>query len=516
MKGYDDQTIIACSSGLVTCAISIVRISGRNFFPEIQKFISTDLTKLKPRHASFCEITSGTETLDEVVIVWFKGPASYNGEDILEISAHGNPLNINRIIETFLSVDSIRPAMPGEFSLRAVNNNKLSLSQVEGLDLLLNANSIFALNQGYSVLSGRLKAQFEELYDSFIHHRSSMELGFDFLEDVGEEQFDLQLKESFKRLDSIVKNLASHIADQNYNLIKPEVALVGLPNSGKSSLFNLLVGTKRSIVSEIAGTTRDYITEDLNIDNSIYKLIDTAGVRKATDAIEEEGISRALEIAKTAFYKILLINPQNFDENYFLQISEIEFDEIIFTHSDSTNFYNKVSECLSILMKFQSGPIEPYNFAPIEPREDAPIGPVKFGPIEPNLLAPIEPFRKSSESGSIEPLSIAPIGPLISKSCIASLVGDNEELISSISLNISLKYQTIMTFDPILISRHIDSIKNIHSALVTYEGIFNTEQDLSIISSELNILGRCISELIGIVSPDDVLHNIFDNFCIGK
>lgn len=512
MKGYDDQTIIACSSGLVTCAISVIRISGKNFFSEIQQFISSDLSLLKPRESKFCRITFNNQILDEVVIVWFKGPSSYNGEDILEISAHGNPLNIKRIIDAFLSIDSIRAAMPGEFSLRAVNNNKLSLSQVEGLDLMLNANSIFALDQGYSVLSGRLKAQFEELYDSFVDHRSSMELGFDFLEDIGEEQFSFKLKESFNRLESIIKNLNDHIADQNYNLIKPEVALVGLPNSGKSSLFNLLIGTKRSIVSDIAGTTRDYITEDLSIDNSIYKLIDTAGVRDAIDSIEEEGIARAIEIAKTAFYKILLINPVNFDESYFFKIKDIDFDEIIFTHSDSKGFYDHVSRCLVILGNLKTGsiepntsaPIEPKTSGPIEPSKNAPIEPLKYGPIEPKLLAPIEPEQ------------LAPIGPIIKKSCIASLIGDNSDLSASIHSNISTKYQSIMNFDPILISRHIDSVKNIHSALISYEEIFNTEEDLSIISSELNILGRCISELIGIVSPDDVLHNIFDNFCIGK
>jgi tRNA modification GTPase len=258
------------------------------------------------------------------------------------------------------------------------------------------------------------------------------------------------------------------------------------------------VGSNRSIVSDIAGTTRDYISEDINIDNNIFKLIDTAGVRDAADAIEEEGISRAIQVVDNAFYKILIVNPFNFNADYYSKISHFSFNHIIYSHSDQKNFDAQVVKCTSIIDSFKVGPVEPSCFAPIEPEN-------KSGPIEPG-----------DNFGPIEPKQVAPIGPSKVKSSIASLVGENEVLKKEIYKDISKKFSEILDFDPILISRHIDSIKTIYASCLVYNEIVGTEEDLSIISSELTILGHCISELIGIVSPDDVLHNIFDNFCIGK
>jgi tRNA modification GTPase len=270
--------------------------------------------------------------------------------------------------------------------------------------------------------------------------------------------------------------LKSRILNSGVNLINPDIVLVGQPNAGKSSLFNKLLSDNRAIVSEIAGTTRDFITEKINIFNNFYSLIDTAGLRVTSDSIEEEGIKRAYQILDKAFYKILLINPFEYDKNFFDGFALNKFDIIIFTHNDREGFENLSNIITSDL----------------------------------NLAGPIEPLSESS-LGPIEPKPNILNGPIG-----ANLLDESRLLVEYISFLVNKKYLLISNKEPIIIDRHIDTINKIYEKLEKYSLLHKNTKDISIISSEFNIIGHCISELIGIVSPDDVLHNIFENFCIGK
>lgn len=483
----NNSPIIACSTGSISnSAIAIIRISGKDYLHLINHLFNIDLLTIKPRYATYCSFLDFSgEKVDDIVLTYFKGPNSYNGEDILELGVHGNQINIERIISDVVKIDTFKRAKPGEFTLRALNHGKLSLNQVEGLDLLLNANNIFSLKQGFSLLSGRLKDSFISLHKSYLKHRSSVEFGFDFLDDIGEEQFLAQLNSSFTELKNNIHKLYSHVANDNFSLIKPEIVLYGMPNAGKSTLFNLLLKSDRAITSEIAGTTRDFLREDIRIGDNIFSLIDTAGIRStlsgAVGGIEAMGINRAIKLASDAFYKILIINPFEFDIEYFSTLKNIEFDEIIITHSDSVGFEGVLADLYKQFSYF--GPIEPKKDGPIEPRNDGPIEPRKDGPIEPK---------------------------------ICNLLEDTSGVLQEITVGIHRKYLKLVDFDPILIQRHSESIKNIYHGFSTYEEVFNVEDDMAVIASELSGLGHCISELLGIVSVDDVLHNIFENFCIGK
>lgn len=456
----NDDQIIACSSGTHSnSAISIIRLSGFENLNFLKDCISISTYEIKTRFAHYCSLKDLDKKLDDIILTYFKAPNSYNGENILELSVHGNLLNVERIIDFFVHKKSFRRAYPGEFSYRALRNKKLNLSQVEGLDLLLNANSFYALEQGNSLLSGELKESYLNLYKSFLNHKSAVEMSIDFLEDMGEEQANENFSKSLNILKENIDSLVNRCRSNTKNILKPDICLLGKPNSGKSSLFNSLLRSDRAIVSDLEGTTRDFIKEDINIDNVIFSLIDTAGIRKSNDEIEMIGVTKALKVFEDAFFKVVLINPKNYEK---ATISNNKFDLIIITHKDSNNKLDSFLEDLSGSM-----------------------GAVKSGSIEPKVLF-LDTRNLTNEDN------------LFIKSAIIE------------------KFNVALQNKPITISRHKDLILSINDLLLKYQKLLTEIDDISIISSELNIIGHCVSELVGIIKPEEVLNNIFDNFCIGK
>lgn len=458
----DDKPIIACSSSVASnSAISLIRISGFEDIKDFQKVLSRDLSKIVARKVYYCNLIKGEKVIDSIVFTYFKAPYSYNGENILELSIHGNVLNVNRVIKLFIDTFDLRHAKPGEFSYRALKNQKLNLSQIEALDLFLNSKSQYGLDLGNSLMNGSLSKLYNSLYQAYLTHKGSVELGIDFLEDVGEENFKNNLKLSLNQLEIIVGELNSRVNINPNSILNPKIILIGNTNSGKSSLFNNLLKRNRAIVSDIRGTTRDYISEQILVNNTQFEIIDTAGLRETSDVIEKQGIENVKELMTDSFFKIHVINP--FDN--FEKLDDI--DLVVCTHKD--------------------GPIEPNN-------GNGPIGPkVKSGPIEP--IKKIYPDKKIL---------------FIDNNRFESMV---EEAIFKAIFN---KFQLLIHNKPILIPRHKQVISDIYHELKAYNKICLKEEDIAIISAELNIIGHSIEELIGIVTVDKVLGNIFDNFCIGK
>lgn len=452
---YSDEPIIACSTGnLAHSAMAVLRISGFKELLSFQKFFKLDLGKISPRRVYYTQLTNEKAPIDDICLTYFAGPKSYNGENILELSVHGNLLNIERILHLFTEEGGCRMAAPGEFTYRALKNKKLTLSQVEGLDLFLNANTGYALDQGLSLLGGNLHETYQELFELFLKHKASLELFIDFADDVGEEQAQKHFNETLKQFQRKFEGLARRVAPMEHNLVQPEVVLAGLPNSGKSSFFNQLLSEERAIVSPIAGTTRDYLSESISIEGVKYKLIDTAGVRESSDVIEAEGVRRTKNIIRQSFFSILLINPLEMVEG-FEELVKNHFDLMYFTHVDLPGF--------------------------VEAKEAL--------------------VKKHPQLGSIGAINI-----------LGADRSWEKELFSSINK----KYLNTISHKPILLDRHKSLILKAQQNLETYVNTAAYEQDVAILSSELNTLGHCISELIGIISPDQILNSIFANFCIGK
>ncbi len=459
----DEKPIIACSTPTTSnSAIGKIRICGFSDLSDLKSYFLQDVTQIIPRKASILEIGSEGKILDEAVCTFFKAPNSYNGENILELDVHGNQLNLRRILDFFVEKENIRMAYPGEFTYRALVNKKMTLSQVEGLDLLINAQSSLAFDEGMATLRGELAEKYRELFDLFLRLKSSLELSIDFLEDMGEENAQREFSNSLLEFSNLVSHLFERTRSDVNSLLTPTVVLLGQTNAGKSSLFNQLLLNNRSIVSSMAGTTRDYVSEPLFIENTNFKLVDTAGIRETIDQIERFGIEKALDQIKNAFFKILVVNP--FDKSELHLLEHIPVDLVVFTHADQKGFSTE-------------GIVIPGNPKMISINL-GPIGPDKGGPIGPGM-----------ESG--------PIGPKIKK-------------------EIMEKFKDLTKSNPILIERHRHVIGEIYEKTNRFQEVAKVETDAAILSHELNLLGIKVSDLIGIVSPEEVLTRIFSNFCIGK
>ena len=450
---YSNDLIIACS----TCtqahaALAVIRISGFNdlaVFKGLFRFSGP----IEPRRVYYTQLIHQNEVIDDICLTFFKAPHSFNGENILELSVHGNTLNVERILNLFIE-QGCRLASPGEFTYRALKNKKLSLSQVEGLDLFLNANSGFALDQGLSLLSGQLHQIYDELYDLFLKHKSALELSIDFIDDVGEETAHSYLHSSLQDFKKKFEQLHRRVLPLDINLIQPEIVIAGLPNSGKSSLFNLLLRDDRAIVSSQAGTTRDFLSEIVVISGVKYKIFDTAGIRSSEDFIEAEGIKRSRAKMANSFFKILLINPFEMDPE-FNSFAHQSFDAVYFTHSDLDGFNEARSKVLN-----------QYPF-----------------------LGPMGAFD------------------------LNNFTANNENDLFAI---INKKYLNLTKDKPILLDRHKTLINQVHLQLEGYVNLISYETDVAVISHELNTLASCLTELLGIVSPDQVLHSLLYKTCIVK
>ena len=477
--------IIACSTGIqFNCAIALIRLSGFDSIEGLRAF-TTLSAPIEPLRAYPTKVINPKtqEILDHIVMTYFEGPRSYTGEHILELSVHGNALNVQRIIKVFCDEAGFFMAYPGEFTYRALVNKKLSLPEVEGLDLLLNASSEFALKQSMEILGGEVNRAFLKLKETFTAFRASVELFIDFSEDVGEEEAMDHMEKSFQQCLAVVKKLTLRVG-HGEGLFSPCVSLVGRPNSGKSTLFNALLGERRSIVSEQEGTTRDYVSEFINYRGVRYRLTDTAGLREVSrDLLEREGMERVSGVLKKSFFKILIFNPHyRGKETPIEALEETEFDLLIVTHTDKGAegvAPRGVGRELSAKKVLWTGLSQ---------------GMVK-------VFAPIEPYRGQlvAPMGAEEPFDFSkrPFG--------GEILGDVHQ-----------KFEEMASKNPFLVQRHSILIEQIHHDLESLGNLLRSQRDVGILSSEISIVGHKIHELVGLVSPEEVLSSLFSNFCIGK
>ena len=306
-----NDTICALITAPGTASISVIRVSGPATFPVVASFFDRPD---KLHNASSHSLVFGTfldaekRPVDEVLLSIFRTPKSYTGEDIIEISCHGNPLIADRILSTLLT--RTRLANPGEFTLRAFLNNKMDLSRAEAVNDLIVANSSKASEAALMQVKGYLSRHLQELLDEISDARLRCELAIDF-SDQGLPQIDLD--DLAARIRNI-RDKASALHEEGSHARKlregVRICLAGAPNSGKSSLFNAFLKQNRAIVTPHPGTTRDYLEESFSLSGYPIVLVDTAGLRESKDSIEQEGISRSYELMKTSDFILFLYETE--------------------------------------------------------------------------------------------------------------------------------------------------------------------------------------------------------------
>ena len=288
------ETIVACSTPPGRGAISVIRLSGDKALSIIQK-----ITKNKPKKETSLLNFPLDEGLNEkCVLTIFKSPNSYTGEDVVEISTHGNPLIVEKVIDKCLN-SGAKIAKPGEFTLRAFLNNKLTLDQSEAVVEIINANSKASLKAAQNSLDGGLKVKISKVQEKLREVRVLVETLIDFVDEDIEVYLDeiidkiVEFKRFFKTFDEDMKSYSSISGDV-------KVVVIGPPNSGKSTLINAIIGEKVSIVNKERGTTRDVVSSSCEIDGIRFIFKDTAGIHETSNKIEEEGIKLSKKALKSA------------------------------------------------------------------------------------------------------------------------------------------------------------------------------------------------------------------------
>ncbi len=458
MNVITDDTIVALSTPNGVGAIGIIRLSGPEAITLSEKILpGIKLSGSAGHTMHFGIIKDGNEVLDEAVAGLFKAPHSFTCEDVVEISCHGSPYILQKVLQLLLTKGA-RLAQPGEFTMRAFFNGRFDLSQAEAVSDLIASETKsahhLAMNQMRGGFSGELKILREEL----IHFASLIELELDFSEEDVEFANRPQLLGLLDKMQAKIKKLCDSFYFGNVLKNGVSVVIAGRPNAGKSTLLNALLNEERAIVSDIPGTTRDTIEETLIINGIAFRLTDTAGIRKSKDIIEKQGVERTMQKIEQASVVLYLFDAEN-----------MSVDEVV---EDIDNLKGNVdTSILPVANKVDLGGGKIYSD--------------KFkGIADLNFI--------SAKSGhGLEPLKL---------SLFETVVGGN-------NLN-----------DGVILSnvRHYEELKatlqNLHKAKIGIENKLSGELVASDIRSALNHLG----EITGEVTTDDLLGNIFGKFCIGK
>jgi tRNA modification GTPase len=447
----EKDTIVANATPLMPSAVSIIRISGEKAF-DIGKKLSNKKSDIKERTAYFSKIFDrNNEVIDEGLVLFFKSPKSFTGEDVVEIQTHGSVPVVKKIISEAIYYGA-RFAEPGEFTKRAFLNGKIDLTQAEAIAQLIEAKSEKASKAAVNILEGKLNKKINNLKNQLMELISLIEAELNFPEDVEEIDFDL-IKTNLIDVSNQINDLLKTYKKGQIIREGIRLAIVGRPNVGKSSLFNSFIGYERAIVSEIKGTTRDFIEESLIIQGVPVKLLDTAGIRKTEDKIENLGIKLAKDKIKEADIVIFV-----FDVYEGLTKEDLEIYEEI-KYKNPIVVGNKIDLHLDKIN-------EKYYFKDII-------------------------FLSSKTLQGFDKL----------ENEISKRVGLLEYHDDEIFINL----------------RHFEILKQADEKIKKIiENLQNYEEFKEILILEIQEIEKLLKEIIGEITTEDILGNIFSNFCIGK
>lgn len=375
---FQTDTIAAIATAMTPSGIGIIRISGDEAVSITDRiFEAAGKKKLKdlPSHTiHYGHIKDGEDVIDEVMILLMRAPKSYTREDTVEIDCHGGVYVMKRILETVIKYGA-RPAEPGEFTKRAFLNGRIDLSQAESVIDVIHAKNEFALKSSMNQLSGALSDEVKELRGQVLHEIAFIESALDDPEHISLEGYPQELEQKVTSIHSRIETLLKN--SENGRILKEGIStvIVGKPNAGKSSLLNTLVGEERAIVTDIAGTTRDVLEEQMNLNGIILNIIDTAGIRSTDDVVEKIGVDKARKYLKDADLVIYVVDTSTpLDENDF-EIIEMLKDRkaiILLNKSDLSPLITK-TEMKEAVEKQNGRSEEPIRMISISAKEQTGI-----------------------------------------------------------------------------------------------------------------------------------------------
>ena len=337
------DTIAAIATAMTPSGIGLVRISGEDALTIIQKIYRSpknrkNLFECSSHTIHYGYIYDGDEMIDEVMVLLMKAPNTYTREDTVEIDCHGGVFVMKRILETVIKYGA-RPAEPGEFTKRAFLNGRIDLSQAESVIDVIQSKNEFALKSSLNQLKGAVLQNIKAIRGNIIHEIAYIESALDDPEHISLDGYGEALKEKITVISEQIQKLLD--SADNGRILKEGIStvIVGKPNAGKSSLMNILVGEDRAIVTDIAGTTRDILEEQINLGGISLNIIDTAGIRNTSDVVEKIGVSKAKEYAAKADLTIYVIDSSTeLDENDFeiMELLDEQHSIVLLNKSDLT------------------------------------------------------------------------------------------------------------------------------------------------------------------------------------
>ena len=348
------ETIAAISSGMTSSGIGIVRLSGDNAISVVDSIFvpkNKSLSESKSHTIHFGTIEKDGEIIDEVLVLLMKAPNTYTKEDVVEIDCHGGITVVRKIYETVLSC-GVRPAEPGEFTKRAFLNGRIDLSQAESVMGVISSESDMALSASLSNLQGRLSNEIKDLREKIIYENAFIESALDDPEHISLDGYPEKLRVIVSEIKERLEKLLSTFRDGELLREGIKTVIVGKPNAGKSSVWNTLIGKEKAIVTDIAGTTRDILEETINLQSIILKLIDTAGIRDASDKIEQIGIEKSISSISDADLILYVVDSSvQLDENDKLIIDKLQNKPVVIIYNktdlDSAISKSDILDCLN-------------------------------------------------------------------------------------------------------------------------------------------------------------------------
>ncbi len=456
------DTIAAIATGMTPSGIGIIRVSGEDAFSIASSVFlkknDVPVSEFEDHRVYYGYVHDDVSTLDEVILLVFKGPNSFTGEDTVEIQCHGGILIMQRILELCIR-SGARPAEPGEFTKRAFLNGRMDMSEAEAVMDLISSKNDYALRNSVKQIRGSLYNKITGIREKILYETAFIEAALDDPEHYDLTGYPEKLSAVLLEMLRTLEKLSDSFDDGRILSEGVKTVILGKPNVGKSSLLNILTGSDRAIVTEIAGTTRDTIEENINIGGVMLHIVDTAGIRNSEDPVEQIGVKRALQIAKDADFIIMVVDSS--------EILTPEDEEIL-------EFVKKNDKkCVILLNKSDKGII---------------IGPEEIACY---TADPVIVFSAKEETGTEE------LKEFITKEFLKGYLKYNDEIFISNA-------------------RQKEALSNAIASLLCVAKSITEKMPEDFYSIDLTVAYEYLGQIIGENLEDDVINEIFGRFCMGK